>query len=438
MSSGETTLSPGCPWHPDYDVFAPEELRDPYPSFKRARQESPIFYSESQRAWLVARQQDVLAVLRDTERFSSRSAQPVPLEPPAEVRGRFPVNKEGRHVYPSALTLLLMDDPEHRASRSVIQGAFTPRNVRAREAAIRATATGLFDRADDGRIDFVASYSLPLALDTVCGIVGIPVARQPLVRKAIEAMFSLLVGPLSRADADRDEVVAAASLMADYWEFLCELAGDRRANPREDYASVIAATPGPEGDLPSVAEIALHVHSIVGPGFETTVSAMTYGVALLLTHRDQWELLRADRSLIDSAITEILRYRTVVKRITRFAKTDVEVGGVRIPQGAVVALLLGSANRDEDVYEDPEAFDITRRGDNLAFGKWTHFCLGAPMARMEMKVTLEILLERFPGARIPDQPLTWRQDSKFDGLNRLDIDLRANAAAPPPELETAL
>jgi cytochrome P450 len=217
MTAHDRTFPAACPWHADYDAFAPQELRDPYTTFRSARKESPIFYSERQKQWSVATQKDVLAVLRDSEHFSSRSAQPMPVNPPVEVRDRFPVSQDGRHVYPSALTLLLMDEPEHRASRSVIQGAFTPRNVQARADAIRSTASRLLDRAEDDRIDFVSGYSLPLALDTVCGIVGIAKSDQMLVREAVDAVFALNVGRLSRDDAAHEDVVAAATKIADYW-----------------------------------------------------------------------------------------------------------------------------------------------------------------------------------------------------------------------------
>jgi cytochrome P450 len=398
-------------------VFSRQELRDPYATFAKARKESPVFYSEKLGVWSLARQEDVLAVLRDTEHFSSRSAMPVP-EPPAEVRDRMP-RRDGKAVYPSALTLLLMDDPEHKAARAVIQGAFTPKRVRAAEPMIRRMANQLLDSAIDGRLDFVNDYALPLALRVVCGIVGVPESRMDLVRRAIDGVFALNVGELSTPQ----EVLAAAEAVAEYWQYISALAEDRRTNPRQDYASAIAAMPADDGSARPTQELAQHIHSIIGPGFETSAQLMSYGVALILTHREQWELLRADRSLIDQAISEMLRYRTVVKRITRFAKADVTVGGVRIPQGAVVTLLLGSANRDEEVYESPARFDITRRADNLAMGRWTHFCVGAPMARMEMKVTVETLLDRFPKASVLEQELGWRRDSRFDALLGLAVDL---------------
>lgn len=420
--SGEAQLGGGCPWHRTYDPSAVAELRDPYPTLARARHEAPVFFSDVLGRWVITRQDDVLDVIRDVEHFSNRLAMPVP-EPPQAVWSRLPL-KNGRAVYPSALTPLVMDDPEHRRARKVIQAPFTPRALRDREPMIRDIANRLFDAGRGARIDLVNDYALPFALEVVSRIVGVPQADLPLILRGIDGVFKLN----GLALTDEREILAAAETVSEYWEYISAMAESRCREPREDFASVIAQTEG-EAGRPTPREVAEHIHSLISPGFETTAQAITHGLHALLTHREQWEVLKSDRSLLDQAVMEMLRYRSVAKLLFREATSDVVVGGVPIPAGSIIALSLASADRDEDCYEHPDEFDITRRADNLAFGRWKHFCVGAPLAKLELKVTLETLIDRFPEATVlADQELSWRPDSRIDALTSLQIDLGGGSA----------
>jgi cytochrome P450 len=345
--------------------------------------------------------------------------------PPEEVRHRLPT-KNGEVVYPSALTPLVMDGSDHQRARKMIQAPFTPRALRAREPMIRQIAERLLPEAASSRIDLVNDYALPFALEVVSRIVGVPGSALPVIRRGIDSMF-LLNG---LALTDEDEVLAAAEELAEYWECLTAVASDRITNPVDDFASVIAHTEA-EGVKPTLQEVTAHLHSLIGPGFETTAQAITHGLANLLAHRDQWELLKSRQDLLDSAVMEMLRYRTVAKLIFRQATRDVIIGGVAIPEGAMLALSLASANRDERCYDDPNSFDITRSADNLALGRWKHFCVGAPLAKIELRVTLETLIGRFPDATVvPGQTLSWRRDIRIDALNTLLVALDGGASVP--------
>ncbi|MFF3569278.1 cytochrome P450 [Nocardia jiangxiensis] len=412
-----------CPWHATYDPLAPHELSDPTVTMAKARHESPVFYSDRMGVWAVANRADILAVLRDKKNFSARKAMPFP-DVADIVRGRLP-KLDGRPVYPSALTPLVKDDPAHRPARALLQAPFTPKRVLERAPRIRAIAAKLLAAHEDGPFDFIGEYTMQLALRVIGDIVGIPDHDLPFIERSIDAVFQLNGLGLREQGA----VEAAALAVADYWEYIYSLAEDRCANPVDDFTSVMARTRMPDGELPSPRDLAESIHSIISPGFETSAQAMNWGMLSLLTHRDQWELLKSDRSLIESAITEMLRYRTVLKRAFRVTTNDVEVGGVRIPKDNVVTLLFPSANRDEAHYTDPDVFDIRRVEDNLAFGRFQHTCVGAPMARLEMKVTLELFLDKYPQARIPQQDFTFRADARIQALTGCQIDLRAGEGA---------
>ena len=415
--------APRCP----YDPAADEELRDPYPTLSELRNLAPVIYVPELDRYLVTRQAEVLEVIRDVEHFSNAVAMPVP-EPPAEVAHRFPL-RNGRRVYPSALTPLVLDGDEHRRARAVIQAPFTPRALSARQPMIREISERLLAGRADDVIDLVGDYALPFALQVVCGIVGIDEGDLPLILAGIDGVFALN----GMALVEPTEVVAAAEHVAEYWEFLLELAERRLAEPMDDFASVIAREQAGGGLTEEALEqIAIHLHSLIAPGFETTAQAITHGLHALLTDRPQWERLGADRGQLDRAVMEMLRYRTVAKLLFRQALDDVRLGGIDIPSGAVLALSLASANRDERVYELPETFDMTREADNLAFGRWKHFCVGAALAKLELRITLETLLDQYPGVHVvTGQSLRWRRDSRIDALQTLLVDLapaNSNAA----------
>jgi cytochrome P450 len=410
----DTPGDSGCPvWH-GYDPLSPEELADPYPSFAQARREAPVFYSPAPDTWSVANHSDVLAILKDVDNFSSRAALPIP-DPPRELRDRMP-------EYPWAHSLLTMDDPEHRPARAAVQKPFTPRRVAQLEAGIRSRATGLLDSlADTSSIEFVGGYAYPLSLSVIGELLGIAPSRLPLLRTAVEGAFRLL----GEGVTDPHEVLEVSRDIADLVEYMNRLVDEKRRSPGDDFTSAMAMSPGASGSTATTDELVRNVWVIIGAGFETSANMIALGMHALLDHPDQWQLLLSDRTLVDSAVEEMLRYRTLVKRIYRSANREVTVAGVKIPAGARVSLLTASANRDPDGYpDDPDRFDISRKREHLAFGRWKHFCVGAPLARLEMRITLETMLDRFPDVRVDErEPLEWKRDVRMDVLKRLVLRL---------------
>jgi cytochrome P450 len=408
----EVDLAAGCPVLHGYDPLDPDEVVDPFPTYARARRELPVFYLEQHRFWSVTRREDVLAVLRDTKRFTNRDKLPMPL-PPEAIRDRMP-------QYPFATGLVFLDDPEHRPARQMVQAPFTRKRVRDIEPMTRALADELLLAHDlERRIEFIQGYALPLALAVIGTIIGLPQEDFPLLRRAVDGAFQILSG--TRSD---EEIIALAEDQLAYWEYLLALVDERRVRPRDDFTSVLAGYVNPDGSRPTSPEIAAHVNSIVGAGFETSAQMMAFGVASILNNRDQWELLKSDRSLLPGAVEECVRYRTVSKRNFRIAATDVEIGGVAIPAGSLIGLLTASANRDEAAFPEPDRFDIARRADNLTFGRGKHFCLGAPLSKVEMRITLEVLLDLAPDARlVEDQVIEYKPGFQIDAMRAMFVDL---------------
>jgi cytochrome P450 len=407
-------LASACPVLADYDPLDPAELRDPFPSYARARREAPVFYLEQYGFWSVARRADVLAILRDNERFSTSQAIPLPL-PPADVRDRMP-------VYPVARILFLRDAAEHGPARRMLQAPFTPKRLRALTPMLRTHAEALLRPQDpDRRIEFMTQYATPLALAAVGEIMGVPENDYPMLQRAQAGAVRINSGLLAE---DGDEAHAVAQGQLEFWEYLHAITESRRAAPRGDFSSVLANTRNEDGSTPTPDEVAANLATILFAGFHTSAQLMCFAVKALLEHRDQWELLLSDRSLMPTAVEECLRYRGGLRRIFRIAVSDVEIGGVPIPGGSVVSGLLQSCNHDESTFPDPERFDITRKVDNLTFGRGRHFCVGAPLARLELRVTLETLLDLAPDMRLAaGQVLGYPEHLVADMLDGLELDL---------------
>jgi cytochrome P450 len=404
--------SAACPHFAGYNPLTPEELKDPYPSFRVAREKIPVYFLESLGLWEVAREAHILQVLGDHENFSAVAALPM-IAPPAEILDRMP-------EYPWTGCVLVQDDPEHRATRAVIQSPFTPRRVKAQTEHVREKFVQLLEPLErDGRVEFIGQVALPYSLGTINDVLGLPVESFELVNRGVEATWQLLSGALT----DQGQVLNAARTCADLYEFVYRFIEDRRAHPADDYTSVIVNARRDDGTLESTHEALKHVWALIIAGFETTANALANGLRSILSHRDQWDMLVADRSLDDGAVEEMLRHRTLVRRIFRLTRNDVTVGGVTIPAGSRVSLLLASANREESsVGSDPDEFDITRKQPHLAFGKGQHFCVGAPLARLEIKVALEVLLGRFPTLAVAeDQDISWVPSPVLDEMTALQL-----------------
>jgi cytochrome P450 len=382
-----------------FDPSDPDFVADPYPTYARLRTEAPVLLHEPTGVRFVSRHRDVDAALRN--RRLGRVF--VPHEPAEELR---PFNLLNEH------SLFDQEPPEHTRLRGLVSTIFTPRRVETLRPTVRAMAE---DHIRAGLRDLMADLAEPIPVAVIAELLGVPPADRHLLRpwsRAIVAMYELEPGE----EVAREAVRAATR----FREYLLSLAGARRQAPGADLLSGLAEVGLSDDELVATCVLLLNA------GHEATVNALGNGVLALLADRDQWQRLVADPGLVGSAVEELLRFDTPLPLFRRTALEATEVGGVPVRAGERVALLLGSANHDPDVFDDPDRLDVGRSPNpHLGFGAGIHFCLGAPLARLELKEELEALLRLAPGLELAGDPIR-RPGHVIRGLERLPV-----SPAPP-------
>ena len=369
---------------PEFDYELDFATGQPYPIWEQARHECPVFQSHSTTLGFTDRPMfsvttfaDVEAVLRDGQRFSSS------------------INAEHIGQYMGEL-ILAMDGQEHRSYRNLVAHAFRASALeRWDEALVRPTINRLLDAiAPLGRADLVESVTSQYPVQVICGLVGVPLEDSAQFHQWAEEINT---GPL------HPEVGMAASRAMR--EYLAPIVEDRRTNPRHDLISDLVHAEI-DGEHLTDEKIYGFLRLLLPAGAETTFRVMGNALTALVTHPELMARVRADRSLLPAVIEETLRWETSVTQVSRVAATDTEVGGCPIPKGAAVSVITASANHDEARYDHADEFDIDRPVQNhLAFGTGQHQCLGMHLARLELRVGLDLILERLPNLRLdPDQP----------------------------------
>ena len=342
---------------------------DPNPVYRRLREEHPVHYLEERDLWVLSRHADLRAAIRDPETWSS-------------TQGVVP-----NGFVPDKPTLIVMDSPDHTAMRSAVNRAFTPRRIDVLAPRIRSMATGLIDAfPDEGELDAFASFTDPLPLLVMAELLGVDAEQHEMFKRCGDAIVY--------ASDNSPEVIRAAE--SELTRYLSEVFAERRRQPREDLISVLLHSSS-EGAALTEDDLLGLCFLLLVAGTETTTSALGNAILLLDQYPDARARLIADPSLIASACEEILRFDAPVHGLSRVGTRDVELHGRTIPKGARVHLLFAAANRDPRAFEDPDRFDIERRDNHhLAFGFGAHFCLGASLARMELRIGIEEFLRRSP------------------------------------------
>jgi cytochrome P450 len=383
----------------DFDPFNPPDRDDPHPTLRRAREEKPVFYSRALRTWVVTRYDDVIAVLRDPERFSSANAiTNIPQPPPPEVLA---VLATGVPYEPNSVDL---DPPRHTTFRGLIHKAFTPGRIQAMAPQIRRLAEDLVDTfVADSEVDLVSGFAYPLPTRVIGGLLGVPATdMQDFKRWSDEWM--ILLGQLG----ERERVVRAAREVVAFQRYVERGIAERRKLPQDDLLSAIVTTADALPEPPSDAALISLVMTVLFAGHETTTSLITNTIRLLLRHPEQLDLVRSERSLVPAAITEALRFDPPVPGMYRTATTDVKIAGVTLPAGSHIQLNFASANRDEHHFTNPDRFDIRRadKASHLSFGRGIHTCIGAALAQLEGQIAVNVLLDRLPDLRlVPGQTI---------------------------------
>jgi cytochrome P450 len=411
-----------------FDPFEPEHLADPYPMFRRAQRECPVFYYPPMNFWMVTRYDDVAEVLRDIETFSSRVWRVVPR--PDAFADRLPANL-------MANAFINLDPPQHTVSRRAANRAFTRGLVAGLEPDIRRICHELIDTFESSAgCDLMAEFCYPLSLRVIVKMLGLPEADMPLFRQWTEDMFSLM-SPAAPGDDSTskpmapDEVHERYGRIAEAYEYYRGIVEARRARPTDDLTSAMVHTVADDGTPAMPTDrIVIHMLELTAAGNDTTANNIANMVQFFDRNPDQLAALRADPSLVDGAIEEGLRLRAASPTMFRLTTREVELSGVRIPTGSVVCVNLGAANHDPQRFTDPSAFDILRGNADahFAFGKGRHFCLGAPLARLETRVALETLYGRLGAISVvPDQDQGYLPVVTLD--SRLHMQVRWERAA---------
>ncbi|MDX3239160.1 cytochrome P450 [Streptomyces sp. ME03-5709C] len=376
----------------------PAFVADPFPLYRELRQEGPVRRAVIQgelEAWLVTRYEDGLAALTDPRLSSDVRDAADP-----RLMKRLPTTERDSMIR----TMLRADPPDHTRLRRLVSKAFTARRVAELEPRVQAVADELLDAVvPAGRADLVEDFALPLPVTVISELLGVPVRDRFDFQRWTDDM--VLQGP---QPPDPAKIEAAWQKMHAY---LTALLDAKRAHPGDDLLSALIATHDDEQRLDRHELIAMAFLLLVA-GYITTVNLIGNGMAALLTHPDQMRMLVEDPELLPGAIEEFLRYDGPVNPgIARFAREDLTIAGVAIPRGATVVVASAIADRDPARFADPDRLDITRADNaHLAFGHGIHYCLGAPLARLEGRIAIGTALRRLPGLRlaVPADTLLWR------------------------------
>ncbi len=378
-----------------YDPTSPSTRANPYGVYHALRSKDPVHRMRLMKAWVLTRYEDVDRLLRDHQRFTS----------------------EGRNYgYTPYLTLLDYDPPTHTRLRGLVSRAFTPRAIEALGPRVHAIVHELLDAVgDQQQFDLIEAIAFPLPVIVIAEMLGVPPRDRGRFR-AWSDDIALTVEPLL-GEADIQKVRKATGELFEYFEQQIEA---RRSAPQDDLLGALM-TAEDAGDRLSREELLSTLMLLLVAGNETTRNLIGNGMLALLRHPDQLERLRAQPDLLDGAIDELLRYDPPVQLDARMARMDLAIGGKQIRTGDRVISLLGAANRDPDVFADPDRLDLERtEKSHISFGRGIHYCLGASLALLEGKAALGALLQRFPTIRLAAEPVR-RNQLVLRGLSELRV-----------------
>ncbi|HEU4323891.1 MAG TPA: cytochrome P450 [Roseiflexaceae bacterium] len=388
--------------NPRFNFMASISDPDTHRTLGLIREETPVFYDPQMNMWAVTRYQDQVALLRDHKRFSSVNAMHRTGVYPPDVLEILSTARA------HAVNMFNADPPEHSRLRAFAHKAFTPRRVAVLEEAVRAMVHELVDAfADQGQADLIGQLTYPLPMRVICRLIGVPDADADRVKVWCDNRMAMLLG-----NQPHERMLELAHSEVAYLGYMGALVDQRTAAPQDDLTSdLVHAVLAGEQQL-SRAEVVATLSGLVVGGYETTVNAMGNLLYNLLREPERWQAILDDPALIPGVVEENMRYDGAGVGIFRRALEDVTLSGVTIPAGALVAVLFAAANHDPRQFPDPDTFDLHRENakQHLGFGQGIHYCIGAPLARLEMALAVEILRERLPALRLaPADAMRYRR-----------------------------
>lgn len=398
------------------DIKSPSFKANPYPVYARLRAEQPVFALRSgmrgQKTWLVTRYDDVNNLLRDDEHFAKdpkNAMTPEQYAKAPKLPGLFKALSRG---------LLQIDPPDHTRLRALVHKSFTPRLVEKMRAETETLTNELLDRAlaEKGTVDFIEAYALPIPVTIIGRILGVPAKDNPKFHRWTQAFVSVGSGGPG--------AVFAMSGLLQLMNYLKKVIQERMREPQDDLISALVQAREADDQL-TEDEILSLAFIVISAGHETTVNLIASGTLALLQHRDQWDRLASDPTISRTGVEELLRFVTPAETATeRYARQDIDIAGTTIPRGELVLGVIASANRDERRFDNGEALDLGRSDNkHMSFGQGIHYCVGAPLSRLEGQIAFQTLVARAPNLRlaVPADQLQWRSSLVLRGLKALPV-----------------
>jgi cytochrome P450 len=391
----------------EFNPLAPEVRRNPYPYYAELRNHTPVYWLEPLQSWVISRYEDVAYVAKNTQLFSSAPIIPA-------IMGE-------QNPVPEVNWLISADPPAHTGLRRLVNKAFTPRMVAALESRVEEIVAQLLDAGEkSNEFDLVRDFSTPLPLMVIAEMLGIEPDRYRDFKQWSDDMLRATGGG-EVSPVERERLRGSMNDMQQYFE---RAIAERRQSPRGDLISALVRAEEESQALSPREVLAMCMLLLLG-GNETTTNLLGSTVITLLAHPAELAKVRANPSCIPQMIEEMLRYESPVQAIFRSATSDTNIVGAPIAAGDKVLIFYGSANRDERHFLNPDVFDITRNPqDHLGFGFGIHYCIGAPLARLEVRIAINALLSRFPHLRLHDYKSEWVDSFVMRGPLVLPLDLQ--------------
>lgn len=395
------------------DIF---DLSAPHATWRGLREDHPVYHDPITGYWIVTRHADIKAVFDDWNTFSSDNAQ-APMRPMCDAGKQ--IMKDGGFTVYSGLSARV--PPDHTRIRKIAQTAFGPRRFKAIQPKIEIIVDRYLTKfAAMDECDFFRDVAYDVPALVLFALMGIPDADVPKVKDWAASRALLTWGNLSD-----EEQLPLAQKMVDYWAYCRGLVAARKDVPGDDFPTDMVRAQAEGADITD-DEIAGLMYSVLFAGHETTTTLMANAVITLMSNRGAWDAICADPALIPAATEEILRFEPSIVSWRRRAKVEAEIGGVTVPEGANILMIMGAGNRDTEVFENPEEFDIQRKNarNHLSFGYGIHFCIGFQLAKMEFGIMLRELTKRFPNMTMKQgQDIEYLKNISFRVPNQVLVDL---------------